>query len=82
MQAADLLPTIAEISITLAGFTGILAAMQSFAQGANADQSHRIVLVLAVPAIVLCCSALPFVLSDFSTSPSIVGECHSAATPC
>jgi hypothetical protein len=59
--------------VTLAGFTGILAAMRYSADdGPLAGQSSRIGSVLIIPAIVLSCALLPFALSDFTSSPAVI----------
>ncbi len=73
MQPEDALPTIAEISITLAGFTAVLFAVQSsFAGTGTPGQSDRILAILTIPAIVLVCALLPFGLAGLSASPAII----------
>jgi len=72
MRPEDALPTIAEIAVTLAGFTGILLAIQSNASNRIAGQSDRFLAVLMVPANVLLCALLPFGLAGFSASPRVV----------
>jgi hypothetical protein len=81
MQPQDALPTIAEISITLAGFTGILFAIQSaLANSVAVGQSDRILAVLTIPAIVLVCALLPFGLAGFSSRQLLSGVPPCAST--
>ncbi len=72
MAPEDALPTIAEIAVTLAGFTGILFAIQATGASRTPGQSDRILAVLTIPAQVLVCSLLPFALVNLSDSPRVI----------
>jgi len=73
MLPADVLPTIAEIAVTLAGFTAVLFAIQSYSAGGDvAGQSDRILAVLTIPAVTLVCALLPFALAGLSESDAII----------
>lgn len=73
MQPQDVLPTLAEIAVTLAGFTAILFAVQSsFTDSTPPGQGDRVLAILAIPASVFLCALLPFGLAGFSSSPALV----------
>ena len=73
MQPQDILPTLAEISVTVVGFTGVLVAFRPASAGAwSKAELVRIRAVLLNPGAVLVWSLLPFGLSGFSDSPVVV----------
>ena len=72
MTPEDALPAIAEIAVTIGGFTGILIALQAGGIGRTEGQAFRIVVILLLPANVLLCSLLPFALAGLSESPRVV----------
>ena len=73
MQPEDALPTIAEIAVTLAGFTAVLLAVQSPSSASDAPgQADRLFATLVGPAIVLVCALLPFGLAGLSARLAVV----------
>ena len=73
MNPQDILITIAEISIGLAGFSGLVAAFTHKAErGWRSDQKTRIVFLIALSFGMIVTSLLPFAISDWSTEPSHV----------
>lgn len=73
MNPQSVLITIAEISIGLAGFSGLVAAFSHRSnKGWRSDQKTRIVFLIALSFGMIVTSLLPFALTEWSTSPSIV----------
>jgi len=73
MAPEDSLFSIAEISIGLAGFSGLVAAfVQHEGQTWRADQKARIVLLIVLSFGVIACALAPYALSGISTSPRLV----------
>jgi hypothetical protein len=70
MNPQDILITIAEISIGLAGFSGLVAAFtQKQNRGWRSDQKTRIVFLIALSFGMIVTSLLPFAISDWSSEP-------------
>jgi peptidoglycan/LPS O-acetylase OafA/YrhL len=73
MTPEDSLFSIAEISIGLAGFSGLVAAfVQHPGQSWRADQKARIVLLVALSFGMIIAALAPYALSGISTSPALV----------
>ncbi len=73
MSPEDSLFSIAEISIGLAGFSGLVAAfVQHSGQPWRADQKARIVILIALSFGMIVSSLAPYALSGVSTSPAVV----------
>jgi len=73
MSPEDTLVSIAEISIGLAGFSGLVAAfVQNAGQKWRADQKARIVLLIALSFGMMVCALAPYALSGISASPAVV----------
>ena len=73
MTPQDALFSIAEISIGLAGFSGLVAAfVQHEGQTWRADQKARIVLLIVLSFGVIAAALAPYALSGISTSPRLV----------
>ena len=71
MNPQDILITIAEISIGLAGFSGLVAAFTHKAnQGWRPDQKTRIIFLITLSFGMIVTSLLPFAISDWSSEPS------------
>jgi hypothetical protein len=72
MQPEDALPTIAEVAITIAGFTGIVLAFRPSTGEWSEAETIRIQSFFLTTAITLLCAFLPFGLVGLSSAPSIV----------
>jgi hypothetical protein len=73
VRPEDALFSIAEISIGLAGFSGLVAAfVQQSAHSWRADQKTRIVLLIVLSFGVIVAALLPYGLSGVSDSPRLV----------
>jgi len=73
MSPEDSLFSIAEISIGLAGFSGLVAAfVQHEGQTWRADQKARIVLLIMLSFGVIVGALLPYALSGVSSDPALV----------
>jgi hypothetical protein len=73
MAPEDTLFSIAEISIGLAGFSGLVAAfVQQEGQSWKPDQKARIVLLIVLSFGMVVCSMAPYALSGISAAPAIV----------
>jgi hypothetical protein len=73
MAPEDALFSIAEISIGLAGFSGMVAAfVQHEGQRWRPEQKIRIVLLIALSFGMIVAALLPATLSGLSTSPAVV----------
>ncbi|MGE0621392.1 MAG: hypothetical protein AB7I04_07970 [Pseudomonadales bacterium] len=73
MTPQDALFAIAEISIGLAGFSGLVAAfVQHEGQTWRADQKTRIVMLIVLSFGVIVCALTPYALSGVSASPALI----------
>jgi hypothetical protein len=73
LEPQDVLPTLAEISVTVVGFTGVLVAFRPASAGTwSKDELVRIRAVLLIPGAVVVFSLLPFSLAGFSESAAVV----------
>jgi hypothetical protein len=73
VQPEDVLPTLAEISVTVAGFTAVIVAFRPGSAGQwSKAELVRIRSVLLLPGQVLVLSLLPFGLAGFSQSPAVL----------
>ena len=73
MTPEDVLPSIAEIAIGLAGFSGLVAAFaQRPGQPWRGDQKARIVLLVLLSFTMITFSLLPPAISGLSDSPAMV----------
>ena len=73
MTPEDALFSIAEISIGLAGFSGLVAAfVQHEGQSWREDQKARIVLLIVLSFGMMVCSLAPYALAGVSASPALV----------
>lgn len=73
MTPQDSLFSIAEISIGLAGFSGLVAAfVQHAGEPWRADQKTRIVLLIVLSFGVIVSALTPYALSGISDSPALV----------
>jgi len=73
MTPEDALFSIAEISIGLAGFSGLVAAfVQHEGQSWRLDQKTRIVLLIVLSFGVIVSALTPYALSGISTSPALI----------
>ena len=73
MAPEDSLFSIAEISIGLAGFSGLVAAfVQHSGKPWRADQKTRIGLLIALSFGMIVAALAPYALSGVSTSPAVV----------
>lgn len=73
MTPQDALFSIAEISIGLAGFSGLVAAfVQHAGQTWRADQKTRIVLLIVLSFGMIVSALAPYALSGVSTSSALV----------
>ena len=68
-EQADLLLTIAEIAIALAGFAGVVAAFGTFRLAPEAT-AFRVRLMVTEAVMVLVAALLPFVIATFGVSES------------
>ena len=71
MNPDDSLTTIAEIAITLAGFTGLIAVFRS-AKAWTSQELSRLGTIIAACFVCLVTALLPFGLAQFSTSGVVV----------
>ena len=71
MQPDESLTTIAEIAITLAGFTGLIAVFRSAKQWTSQELS-RLGTIIAACFVCLVVALLPFGLAQFSSGAVIV----------
>ena len=67
----DSLSSIAEIAITLAGFTSVLAVLRS-SRGALQEELLRIVYIFLLCISVVFCSFLPVIIETFSKNSELV----------
>jgi hypothetical protein len=73
MAPEDALFPIAEISIGLAGFSGLVAAFaQQQGQSWRKDQKARIVLLIALSFGTITCALSPYALAGITESPAVV----------
>ena len=73
MSPQDVLPTFAEISVTILGFAGVILAFRPATAGSwSREELIRIRPLLSVPGLVLVLSLLPFGLAGFTDSPAVV----------
>jgi len=73
MTPQDVLPSIAEIAIGLAGFSGLVAAFsQRPGQAWRGDQKARIVFLVILSFGMLTAALLPSAISGISDSPALV----------
>ena len=73
MTPQDSLFSIAEISIGLAGFSGLVAAfVQHSGQSWRADQKTRIVLLIVLSFGTIVAALAPYALSGLSSAPALV----------
>jgi len=73
MTPDDALPSIAEIAIGLAGFSGLVAAFsQRPGQPWKGDQKARIVFLIVLSFLMITAALLPSGISGFSDSPALV----------
>ena len=71
IELPEILGTVAEIVITMAGFMGVIVAFNW--QGVRAKETYyRIQWTFALALVVLIALLAPHILIDFSDSPSIV----------
>jgi hypothetical protein len=73
MAPQDALVSIAEISIGLAGFSGLVAAfVQHEGVPWRPDQKARIVLLVALSFGMIVCALAPFALAGISAAPAVI----------
>ena len=73
MTPQDALFSIAEISIGLAGFSGLVAAfVQPTGHAWRPEQKTRIVLLIVLSFGMITCSLAPYALAGISESPALV----------
>lgn len=73
MTPEDALPIVAEISIGLAGFSGLVAAFgQRPGHGWRGDQKARIVFLVVLSFGMITATLLPFALSGISAAPAVI----------
>jgi len=73
MAPEDALFAITEVSIGLAGFSGLVAAfVQHEGKAWQRDQKARIVLLIVMSFGTIACALAPYALSGFTASPAIV----------
>jgi hypothetical protein len=73
VQPEDILPTLAEISVTVAGFTAVLVAFRPASAGQwSKAELVRVRAALILPGHVLVLSLLPFGLAGFTQAPAVV----------
>ncbi len=71
MTPEDALPSIAEIAIGLAGFSGLVAAFgQRPGHSWRGDQKARIVFLVILSFAMIACALLPPAISGLSDSPA------------
>lgn len=72
MHPIDILPTIAEVAVTIAGFTAIVVSIRSQRAGTwNAEERIRIIGILTVCGLVAVCAVLPYAISDLSSNENL-----------
>jgi hypothetical protein len=73
MSPQDALLSIAEISIGLAGFSGLVAAfIQPSGHSWRADQKTRIVLLIVLSFGIIVCALAPYALSGIGDSAALI----------
>ena len=73
MSPQDALLSIAEISIGLAGFSGLVAAfVQPSGHSWRADQKTRIVLLIVLSFGMIVCALAPYALSGIGDSAALI----------
>lgn len=72
MTPSDALPTIAEIAITLTGFTGVVAVFRPGSAGSwSEEELQRIRAVLYICTLVPVCALIPFGLADLQSFEAV-----------
>jgi len=80
VESADVLSTVAEISVAFAGFSGIVAALGRRDQGSLFPEDRvRISVLLGASLSTIAFALLPFALWEVAGTPSVVWALASAA---
>ena len=73
MAPQDVLTTIAEISIALAGFTGLVAAFRQFGGYRwSFEERLRITMLIVLSFTVIICALSPFALGGMTVTSSLI----------
>lgn len=72
MSPEQYLPTLAEVGITIAGFTGLIVTIRrGNSRPFTKQELLRVIGTISICLITVLCSALPFALSGFSIAPHL-----------
>lgn len=67
MTPTEILPTLCDMAVTIAGFTAIVVSIRARHTGNwNIEERIRILGVLAICGVVAVCAVLPFAISGFA----------------
>jgi hypothetical protein len=73
MTPVDVLPTVAEIPITLSGFIGLIDVFKPVSAASWSDEERaRVVFVLVLCSLILLCALLPFAVSGLASSAAAI----------
>ncbi|MFT4562615.1 MAG: hypothetical protein ACI9BW_002361 [Gammaproteobacteria bacterium] len=73
MNPIEILPTLCEMSITIAGFTAIVVSIRAQrAGGWDVEERLRILGILSVCGFVAVCAVLPFAISGLTQSAQLM----------